>query len=99
EDIFCTLSRNVTGTVSDARSGRAVAAYVFTNENTLTFTDAQGDFDLVVVGASNLILDALGPGLESAGAVTVGPVDFFDITPPVALTVQPAGLVFFSGFE
>ncbi|MEM9533936.1 MAG: hypothetical protein AAGA23_23685, partial [Pseudomonadota bacterium] len=47
EDIFCTLSRNVTGTVSDARSGRAVAAYVFTNENTLTFTDAQGDFDLV----------------------------------------------------
>ncbi|MFK7955356.1 MAG: hypothetical protein AB8B96_04615 [Lysobacterales bacterium] len=98
---FCFALSNVEGNVRDIRNGRLIkGAYIFSNQNNVTFSSPEtGQFGMFVSSGSNVVLDFFSGELESVGPVSIGSVAPSDYIPGVELLGQPAGMIFFSGFE
>lgn len=92
---------NVNGTVVDVRNGHVNrGAYVFSSQNGVTFTNPDdGRFEMLIISETPISLNFLTQGLESLGAVNLGAVPQGSFVDDVVLTGQPAGMIFFSGFE
>ncbi|MDJ0652962.1 MAG: hypothetical protein QNJ40_02330 [Xanthomonadales bacterium] len=101
QDSFGFRLSSVYGSVLDQRNGRPIAgAFVYSNDNTTTFSNLEdGTFEMLVVSDTNVVLDFVSRDSESVGSVSIGPVPFETFVEDVVLLGQPAGLVFFSGFE
>ncbi|MEM9531945.1 MAG: hypothetical protein AAGA23_13625 [Pseudomonadota bacterium] len=98
---FCYAPGTVLGTVRDVRSGQPIpGAYIFSNLNDVTFSSpANGEFEMFVTSTSSIFLNFLAADYSSLGSTNVGPVEPFDYIENITLWGQPAGLIFFSGFE
>ncbi len=101
EPAFCFALSSVEGVVRDVRNNRASkGAYVYTDQNSVTFSSPDnGKFALTVFQRSDVILDFFAGDLESLGAVNIGPVAESDFITGVTLLGQPAGMIFYAGFE